>query len=245
MAISMNARDCAGVIEKERELLETYENGGTLSGCFTGTGLTASRKFRLKTYFELTDEIVDMGVPIKQVYRNLPKIVLSHGHTTVGLVSIPSLKHHSPIRKKMIDYIFKQCADNKGVDITELIRVSGVDSRTWTEENYREHYKKGSAEHAINAKRSGIKRIKHLQDLISKTVREGDIRLLQQDNTHLLGKIRLLMALSTPLYNHCEKMNEAGYGDNPYAALSHLVKFWNEGHPPAALDTAMLQEGGA
>jgi len=229
MVASREYRDCSGVIENDRKKLEVQKAGGrSISSCSDGK-FSTQQIIRLNSYFALVDEIVDMGVPIKQVYRNLPKSASSN--TRYGLVTISALKLQSPIRKRMVDYIFNQCADDKLVDIQELARVSGVDAKEWTEEDFREHYQKDKAEQAIRGRSGGLKLIQRLRDLVSKTVLEGDTSVLNERNESIVGKLRILRALSEPLFNHCEKMNAAGYGDNPYAALAHLVKFWNEGHP--------------
>jgi hypothetical protein len=189
----------------------------------------------MQAYFKIADELADMGLDLKeQIYPNLPKAVAGHGGgVRVGLCSINGLKVSDPARKKMMDFLFSACANNKPVDVKELQKASGLPLlSSWTDTEFREHYMHHTAEMAISNRISSKKRYrKFYKNFDPDTSSVDSLLAANRGNETITQKLRLLNALSIPLYNHCEKMNRQGFGDNPYAALPHLVKFWNEGHP--------------
>jgi hypothetical protein len=227
MVVRLANRDCSGVLKKEREILEATASGKTVKSCLIGV-MGTKKRYRLKQYFSLVDELVDLGVPIDQVYRNLPRFLKSRGERVIP--NIHCLKTNSPLRRKAIDFLFDKCSNDTPVDVSEYIDIL-PDTTKWTKDDYKEHYKPESIPYLRES--SGYRRnlYKSIAALPQDALNARE--LLRDSNQGVPQKLRLLRAVSDPLFNHCEKMNAAGYGDNPYAALAHLVKFWNEGHPRA------------
>ena len=137
---SINAQ-CSGVIRKEREIFDAMEFGAKIPKSCLVTDWSRSKIMTMRNYFALADEISEMGIPIDTVYDCMPK-KLCDGSGYGGTNIVPtSLKRTSPIRKKMIDYIYDCCANNEYVNSKKLVTMCGISNITITEEEIRANYK--------------------------------------------------------------------------------------------------------
>lgn len=218
--MAIRNRKCSKLLDKERELLEHAEEKG-VSSCLTGTGFSRYKRVRLIHYFEIIDELVDMGVRREDAQNNIPLSVCeSSWNKTKDLVNFHSLKKTSSIRKKMMDYFFLCAVNNKPAELPDLIKASGELRTKWTNEDYKMHYSLQAANFANSlVKRHNTMRIKRLSEKDD----IGKIIVSPWNVRHYL-----MLACTAPQYSLLTQVSNAGYGDDEYAAFCFAIKLLGE-----------------
>ena len=159
-----------------------------------------------------------MGIPIDTVYDCLPKsaIMVAQYEDGVRTVHIPVLKRTSPIRKRMIDYIFDCCSKNEYVFPRALTQASGVSMKTITEEEIVSNYIPGAASFplaALHVSRSPQRRVENIPDKIT------DIPLKQSGRD---------IFCDTAIRSVFTRIIAAGKAEDEYAALLYCVRLGAE-----------------
>jgi hypothetical protein len=183
----------------------------------------------MRNYFALADEISDMGIPIDTVYDCMPKTVCRHDdrHTN-GVVSPANLKRTSPIRKKMIDYIFDCCSNNEYVNPKKLIEVAGISTKTITEEVIRSNYKPEFVDRVIGRKlrNAQSRRAALASDPVHKldTPVKLDTKPMKQAGRDIVCDSAIRSVLT--------RIVAAGKAEDEYAALLYCIRLGAESLNP-------------
>ncbi len=209
---------CSGVIRKEREIFDAMEFGAKIPKSCLVTEWSRSKIKSMRNYFALADEISEMGIPIDTVYDCLPKsLCIGRGS---GFNIIPtSLKRTSPIRKKMIDYIYDCCANNEYVNLKKLVTMCGLSKITITEEEIRANYKPEYVNSIITNKRLAQSRRLHAVIPI-----EPVSKPLKQSGRDIVCDTAIRSVLT--------RIVEAGKAEDEYAALLYCIKLGAESLTP-------------
>ena len=210
---------CSGVIRKEREIFEAMEFGAKIPKSCLVTDWSLSKIRNMRNYFALADEISEMGIPIDTVYDCMPKM-LFNGRNHWGSNIIPtSLKRTSPIRKKMMDYIYDCCANNEYVNLKKLVTMCGVGRITITEEEIRANYKPEYVNATIANKRLAQSRRLHAVIPI-----EPVSKPLKQSGRDIVCDTAIRSVLT--------RIVAAGKAEDEYAALLYCIKLGAESLTP-------------
>ena len=210
---------CSGVIRKEREIFDAMEFGAKIPKSCLVTEWSRSKIMSMRNYFALADEISEMGIPIDTVYDCMPK-KLCNGRGYGGSNIIPtSLNRTSPIRKKMIDYIYDCCANNEYVNLKKLVTMCGVSKITITEEEIRANYKPEYVNATIANKRLAQSRRLHAVIPI-----EPVSKPLKQSGRDIVCDTAIRSVLT--------RIVAAGKAEDEYAALLYCIKLGAESLTP-------------
>lgn len=151
---------CSGVIKLERERFEERSGGKPARKSCLFINWSPIRIKLATQYFELADELEELGIPLDVFYECVPKSIISHGGNDVTMrpLNFDVLKRSSSLRKKGIDYIFKCCSNMMYVKPKSLIAaMDGMTISSITSEQIDEHYKPSVA---TRAKASKLRRHK-------------------------------------------------------------------------------------
>ena len=210
---------CSGVIRKEREIFDAMEFGAKIPKSCLVTDWSRSKIMSMRNYFALADEISEMGIPIDTVYDCMPK-KLCNGRGYGGSNIIPtSLNRTSPIRKKIIDYIYDCCANNEYVNLKKLVTMCGVSKTTITEEEIRANYKPEYVNATIANKRLAQSRRLHAVIPI-----EPVSKPLKQSGRDIVCDTAIRSVLT--------RIVAAGKAEDEYAALLYCIKLGAESLTP-------------
>ena len=210
---------CSGVIRKEREIFDAMEFGAKIPKSCLVTDWSHSKIMSIRNYFALADEISEMGIPIDTVYDCMPK-KLCNGRGYGGSNIIPtSLKRTSPIRKKIIDYIFDCCSNNEYVNLKKLVTMCGVGKSTITEEEIRANYKPEYVNVTIaNRRRAQARRLHTVIPI------ETVSNPLKQSGRDIVCDTAIRSVLT--------RIVAAGKAEDEYAALLYCIKLGAESLTP-------------
>jgi hypothetical protein len=145
-------------------------------------------------------------------------------------VSIASLKRSSPIRMKMLDFIFRSVVEGKEVTVDTLC-AGGFDLDKWALEDYVEHY-----EHVPQNKRivalAPPKKLDtgHTKSAITCTIKNpiphAATRASNGQSASVSVKKSILAGLCTSgQIGILQDMNLAGFGDDEYTAFCIAIKW--------------------
>ena len=210
---------CSGVIRKEREIFDAMEFGAKIPKSCLVTDWSRSKIRDMRNYFALADEISEMGIPIDTVYDCIPKKLCDGGGYGGQNIIPTSLNRTSPIRKKMIDYIYDCCANNEYVNLKKLVTMCGVSGITITEEEIRANYKPEYVNATIASKRLAQSRRLHAVIPI-----EPVSKPLKQSGRDIVCDTAIRSVLT--------RIVEAGKAEDEYAALLYCIKLGAESLTP-------------
>lgn len=205
-------RDCSAVITKEREILDASDIT-SVKTCLN-INFSDSKRRTLKKYFDICDEISDLGIHINKVYKNYPKSCVAVSSTYKDTTPISNFKKNSPIRQKVMDYIFECCANDIPVDTKTYNKLLG-DWRGWSDDMIKEHCTEHVAQYMISRRISirNKNKLKLLPAQITPCV------LKQRDRNVELG---------APHHAILHRMIEKGFGADEYAAFCIAMKWASE-----------------
>ena len=210
---------CSGVIRKEREIFDAMEFGAKIPKSCLVTEWSRGKILNMRNYFALADEISEMGIPIDTVYDCMPKTLCSSSGYGGGNLMPTSLKRTSPIRKKMIDYIYDCCANNEFVNLKKLVTMCGVSKKTITEEEIRANYKPEYVNSTIANKRLAQSHRLHAVIPI-----EPVSKPLKQSGRDIVCDTAIRSVLT--------RIVAAGKAEDEYAALLYCIKLGAESLTP-------------
>lgn len=193
---------------------------GVLTAVITGSGCGVNFSKKTRSYYNnyksIVDEIEGMGLRDRNLIYRLLKLdrLTGRGRANTHVRGMPKLfllKRNSPIRKKMMDYIFKTISNGYRVKAEELKCASGVDVTTWSIDDFKEHYSAESAAYSFA-------QIRKWRD-VPRFVKSPEIT-----NKPLVQRGREVVC--DPIYrNILTRMVLAGHGDDEYAAFSIVMKW--------------------
>ena len=199
---------CVSVLIKEREIYEAISANTKLPKTCMITTWSPTKIVNAKNYFELVDEISEMGIPIETVYECIPKsVAASAGHGGSTQIIIASLKRGSSLRKKMIDFLYKCCSNNEYISRKRLREELGTPN-SLTDDEIKTHFNKYACTQLLKIRANPKPFASHQPP--QKVVFEQHPLKIECDTIY--RKILL-------------RMVEAGYGDTEYAAFAHVMKW--------------------
>ena len=210
---------CSGVIRKEREIFDAMEFGAKIPKSCLVTDWSRGKILGMRNYFALADEISEMGIPIDTVYDCMPKTLCNGGGFGSSNIMPTTLNRTSPIRKKMIDYIYDCCANNEYVNLKKLVTMCGVSGITITEEEIRANYKPEYVNATIASKRLAQSRRLHAVIPI-----EPVSKPLKQSGRDIVCDTAIRSVLT--------RIVAAGKAEDEYAALLYCIKLGAESLTP-------------
>ena len=210
---------CSGVIRKEREIFDAMEFGAKIPKSCLVTEWSRSKIKSMRNYFALADEISEMGIPIDTVYDCMPKTLCNGGGFGSSNIMPTTLNRTSPIRKKMIDYIYDCCANNEYVNLKKLVTMCGVSGITITDEEIRANYKPEYVNATIANNRLAQSRRLHAVIPI-----EPVSKPLKQSGRDIVCDTAIRSVLT--------RIVEAGKAEDEYAALLYCIKLGAESLTP-------------
>ena len=210
---------CSGVIRKEREIFDAMEFGAKIPKSCLVTDWSRGKILGMRNYFALADEISEMGIPIDTVYDCMPKTLCNGGGFGSSNIMPTTLNRTSPIRKKMIDYIYDCCANNEYVNLKKLVTMCGVSGITITEEEIRANYKPEYVNATIANNRLAQSRRLHAVIPI-----EPVSKPLKQSGRDIVCDTAIRSVLT--------RIVEAGKAEDEYAALLYCIKLGAESLTP-------------
>jgi len=163
-------------------------------------------------YEDFIDELVGLGVDRNEAFDHIPFSLLTVSSGRDYIV-FTDLRRDSPIRKKMVDYIFKTVCDGKKVTHLGLHTSSGINKSEMTLDDFKNHYREERINnpHHNCLKARGFTTTPNSQSAVIPNIRSQSILLL---NLCTSGQIGILQA-----------MDAAGYGDDEYAAFCIAIKW--------------------
>jgi Arc/MetJ-type ribon-helix-helix transcriptional regulator len=186
---------------------------------------------------EIVPDLVAMGLLEDDVFENLPYSVGLCNKSYVGergrakTINLGALRRDSPIRKKMLDFIFERIASGKRVSGSDLVNA-GFERTSWTIVDYERHYSSGAA---------GIRGLLSERGPSKKSERGTSRAITSLKNKPVLsrgcfssnGRQISLTSKKQILVNLCsvgqlailERMAAAGHGDEEYAAFCIAIKW--------------------
>ena len=210
---------CSGVIRKEREIFDAMEFGAKIPKSCLVTDWSRGKILGMRNYFALADEISEMGIPIDTVYDCMPKTLCNGGGFGSSNIMPTTLNRTSPIRKKMIDYIYDCCANNEYVNLKKLVTMCGVSKITITEEEIRANYKPEYVNATIANNRLAQSRRLHAVIPI-----EPVSKPLKQSGRDIVCDTAIRSVLT--------RIVAAGKAEDEYAALLYCIKLGAESLTP-------------
>ena len=201
---------CASVIRKEREIYDAIiDDKKAPKSCLISKWSPQKIKCA-RHYYLLTDEISEMGIPIDTVYECIPKAVVINTNQRHGFFP-HSLKRNSPIRKKMIDFIYKCCSNNEYIS-QKIMRKEFGTTEEMTDDEIKTHANPKAA-CAILAVRAAKRK---------------SLAALPTPPKVVFKQHPLKIECDTIYRNVLTRVMKAGYGDSEYAAFAHVMKWAGE-----------------
>lgn len=160
---------------------------------------------KYEKYDEVVDELESLGINRDLIYENLRFSNITGGGGGKLKRDLPvfvALKRTSPIRKRMIDYMFTTLSNSAEVTQKGLFNAANTKKSEWTQKDYDEHY----IFHAATFVKANAKKTQPPQ---KDRVRQYD-KKIECDTVHR---------------NILLRMNAAGYGDDEYAAFCIALKW--------------------
>lgn len=204
------ARHCAGVIK------------AILNGKGCAMGLSKRTISVYEKYAEIIDELEALGCNRDDAYTYLP--VTGVVNTRVlGQPNLKVLKRSSPIRKKIMDYLFN-CVISKTYATPRGIRsAGGADTTTWSKEDFQTHYRDELFQGMAG---NWFERTKGLKRRAQALSHYGPI---SGDSAELTNKIaEITRILNPPQIQILRRGMEVDGLDNEYAALIIALKKYAE-----------------
>jgi len=173
-------------------------------------------------YGEIADELEVLGCNQDDIYTYLPLTAVVNSRV-LGQPSLRALKRSSPIRKKIIDYLFACAISQKYVTPRGMSTAAGVDTTKWSKEDFVAHYRedlfKGSASNWFE-RVQGLRRRSHT---IQKTCG------LSEHSAALTNKIsEINRVLNPPQIQILRRGIAEDNLDNEYAVLMIAIKKYSE-----------------
>lgn len=178
-------------------------------------------------YEEFIEELVDLGVNKDLAFDYIPYTLLltpKTGKLRNNIVSFLSLRRNSPIRQKMVDYIFLSVMQGKKITGEGLFKASKTNKLKWTDEDFKIHYTDSAATSAITGKKL-VKRGRQIAINLIKENPYPDAPTIDGKYSITQKIVSLSSVCTSGQFGILQDICSSGYCEEEYSAFCLALKW--------------------